>query len=106
MNQPYATQEAFSHLESRVSTAEQEIEGEKLVSRYILNQSRQNGDELAVVKTRLDRVEQKVDRIEAELMSLRGDFSSLKNNISSLKQSLPTIVADAMRDVLRENKIG
>jgi hypothetical protein len=73
-----------------VSAVEHEVDGEKLVSRYILTQSRQNGDDLAVLKSRVDRVEQKVDRVEAELVALRKE--------------LPTIVAEAMRDVLKSER--
>ena len=36
---------------------EQEVDGEKLVTRHILEQTRRNGDDLAAIKTRLDRVE-------------------------------------------------
>ena len=32
---------------------EQEVEGEKLVTRHILEQTRRNGDDLAAIKTRL-----------------------------------------------------
>jgi t-SNARE complex subunit (syntaxin) len=87
MGQIEVTRPDFVRLEDRVSAVEHEVDGEKLVSRYILNQSRQNGDDLAVLKSRVDRVEQKVDRVEAELIALRKE--------------LPTIVADAMRDVLK-----
>lgn len=94
MGEADVTREEFTRLADRVSTVEQEVEGEKLVSRYILSQARQNGDDLAVLKTRFDRV-------EAELLSLKSDFSSLRNDVSSLRKDLPAIVADAMRDVLR-----
>jgi hypothetical protein len=43
---------------------EREVEGEKLVTRHILEQTRRNGDDLAAVKSRLDRVEQKLDGLE------------------------------------------
>ena len=33
---------------------EQEVEGEKLVTRHILEQTRRNGDDIAAVKTRLN----------------------------------------------------
>jgi uncharacterized protein YoxC len=67
---------------------ELEVEGEKLVTRHILEQTRRNGDDLAAVKTRLDRVEQKVD--------------GLDKKFDGLIKSLPRIVGDVMRAVLRE----
>ncbi len=70
---------------------EQEVEGEKLVTRHILEQTRRNGDDLATmrgemkamrgelrdfsskVETRLDRVERKVDGLIENLPRIVGD---------------------------------
>jgi tetrahydromethanopterin S-methyltransferase subunit G len=96
MSETYVAHDEFKRLEGRVTTVEQEADGERLLSRYILTQSRQNGDDLAILKSRVDRLEKKVDRVETELMSLKTD-------LVSLKKDLPAIVADAMREVLREH---
>lgn len=87
----------MKRVEDRVEFVAQEVDGEKLVSRYILKQTRQNGDDLAAVKARVERIEEKVERLETEIRGLRSDFNS-----SQLK--LPAIIADVMREVLRENK--
>ena len=44
------------------------MEGEKTVTRYILEQTRRNGDDLVAIKSRLDRVEIKVDGLERRFM--------------------------------------
>ena len=75
-------------LEARVSVLEGEVEGEKIVTRYILEQTRRNGDDLAALKARLDRVEQKVD--------------ALGNSFDGFRRDLPKIVGHTMREVLRE----
>jgi uncharacterized protein YoxC len=75
------TREEFTALE-------REVEGEKMVTRHILEQTRRNGDDLAGVKSRLDRVEQKLDGLERK-------FDGLTKN-------LPKIVGEVMRDVLDE----
>jgi hypothetical protein len=67
---------------------EREVEGEKLVTRHILEQTRRNGDDLAAVKSRLDRVELKLDGLERK-------FDGLNRN-------LPKIIGEVMRDVLDE----
>lgn len=90
MSEAFVTQEEFKRLEARVMTVEHEVDGEKLLSRYILSQARQNGDDLAALKTRVDRIEEKVDRLETGL--------------SALRKELPAIVAEAMREVLRESR--
>jgi hypothetical protein len=74
---------------------ELDFEGEKLVTRHILEQTRRNGDDLAAVKTRLDRVEQKVDGLDRKLDGLDKKFDGLI-------KGLPRIVGDVMRAVLRE----
>lgn len=78
-----------------MSTLESEVEGEKTVSRYILEQTRRNGDDLAAVKTRLDRVEGRLDKVE-------GRLDKVEVEVRRLREDMPAIVADAMREVLRE----
>jgi hypothetical protein len=85
----YVTREEF---EARVGVLEREIEGEKIVTRHLLEQTRRNSDDLAEIKERLDRVEDKVDR----------KFDALNGKVDGLVRDLPTIVADVMREVLRE----
>jgi hypothetical protein len=81
------TREEF---EARVGVLEREVEGEKLVTRHILEQTRRNGDDLAAVKTRLDRVETRLDRVE--------------HKIDSLTRDLPTIVGESVRHALDERE--
>lgn len=86
------TREEF---ESRVGVVEREVEGEKLVTRHILEQTRRNSDDLSAVKTRLDRVERKVDGVAQ-------DVGVLRRTLDGLVRDLPKIVSDAVRG--REQK--
>jgi len=79
---------------------EREVEGEKMVTRHILEQTRRNGDDLAAIKTRLERVEEKLDGVD--LKGLVGKVDGLDKKVDGLAQNLPRIVGDVMRDVLRE----
>jgi len=90
----YVTREEF---EARVGVLEREVEGEKLVTRHILEQTRRNGDDLAAIKTRLDRVEAKVDGLDRKV-------DLLDRTVKDLARSLPVIVAETMREVQREGK--
>jgi hypothetical protein len=81
-------------------TLEREVEGEKMVTRHILEQSRRNGDDLAAIKTRLDRVEDKLDGVD--LKGLAQKVDGLDRKFDGLTKSLPSIVGDVMREVLRE----
>ena len=79
---------------------ELEVEGEKLVTRHILEQTRRNGDDLAAVKTRLDRIEEKLDGVD--LKGLVRKVDGLDRKVDGLAENLPRIVGNVMREVLRE----
>jgi hypothetical protein len=79
----YVTREEW-----RAGVLEREVEGEKLVTRHVLEQTRRNSDDLAAIKTRLDRVEQKLDGLDQKFNRFVHDF--------------PGTVAETMREVLRE----
>jgi hypothetical protein len=89
------TREEFSHLEARVSVVEREVDGEKLVTRYILEQSRRNGDDLATVKSRLDRFVQRLDGLDHKINGLDYKFTAFVRDY-------PRTIADIMRTVLQE----
>jgi uncharacterized protein YoxC len=84
------------------SVLEREVEGEKLVTRHILEQTRRNSDDLAAIKSRLDRVERKVDGLEDKVEGLDRKIDGVDVKVSRLARELPTVVADVMRQVLRE----
>lgn len=82
-------------LERRVTALEQEVEGERFVTRYILQQTRRNGDDIAAIRTQLGRTECRLDRVETDVSVLRSEFRTFRNQG-------PKVVAGTMRDVLRE----
>jgi uncharacterized protein YoxC len=83
------TREEHVQLVARVDVLEREVEGEKMVTRHILEQTRRNSDDLAVIKTRLDRVETKVDGLEVKVDGLQA-------TLHGLIRDLPVIVSDAV----------
>jgi len=82
------TREEF---ESRVGALEGEVEGEKMVTRHILEQTRRNGDDLAAIKSRMDRFEQRFDGLERKV-------DGLDRKVDDLTKNLPGIVGDAVRE--------
>ena len=86
------TREEF---QTRVGVLEREVEGEKLVTRHILEQTRRNGDDLSAVKSRLDRLERKVDGLETKV-------DGVDRKVDSFARNLTSIVGEAMRGVMRE----
>lgn len=109
----------------KVSVLEREVEGEKMVTRHILEHTRRNGDDLAELKaglkkieislgTRIDGVEgkvdsltgtvdglaSKVDNLTGRVEGLTGRVDGLASKVDSLITSLPRIVGNAVSDVL------
>jgi uncharacterized protein YoxC len=76
----------------------QQVEGEKLVTRHILEQTRRNGDDIAAVKTRLNRVEEKVDGLDRKVDALDRKVDGLGRKVDTLAHSIPGIVRDALSD--------
>ena len=93
----FVSREEHKILQDRVSVVEREVDGEKMLSRYILQQVRANGDDLAAVKTRMDRFESKMDGMDTRL-------GAVENNLTQFRKDMPSIVADAMREVLKESR--
>src|SRR4051794_12014027 len=89
------TRGEFKHLEARVDILEREVDGEKMVTRHILEQTRRNSDDLAAIKARLDRVEGKVDGLDQRL-------GGVEHRLGALERNLPQIVATSLREVLDE----
>jgi uncharacterized protein YoxC len=83
--------------EARVGVLEREVEGEKMVTRHILEQTRRNSDDLAALKTRLNRVEGKLDGVSQTV-------DGLKATVDGLVRNLPTIVAEAVRSALPKGR--
>ena len=95
------TRDEFQHLATRTDILEREVEGEKMVTRHILEQTRRNGDDLATVKTRLDQVE---TRLGARLDGVESGLGGLTHKVDGLVRSLPEIVGEAVREAFREER--
>ena len=105
---PEVTREDLKRVETRVEFVAQEVDGEKLLSRYVLQQARQNGDDLAILKARTARIEQKLEtdvrELRSDLNGLKSDLNALRSDFKSSQEKLPGLIADVMREVLRESR--
>ena len=88
-----------------------EVRGDKVVTRHILEQTRRNSDDLAVLKTRVGRVEEKVDGLDRKVDGLDRKVDGLdakidrvEHKVGTLARDIPRIVADMMREVMREER--
>jgi archaellum component FlaC len=81
---------------------EREVEGEKMLTRHLLEQTRRNGDDLAAVKARLDRVENQLDGVEQRLGGVEQRLGGVERKVDTLTRNLPKTVGDVVREVLDE----
>ena len=92
----YVTREEFEALK-RVLTGE--VEGEKAVTRHILEQTHRNGDDLGTIKSRLDRVETRLDHIAGDMVVIKADVGRANRLLDVLAQDMRLIrTAIAGRD--------
>src|SRR5215468_4696140 len=90
------TREEF---ETRVGVLKREVEGEKMVTRHILEQTRRNSDDLAAIKTRLDRVEGKVDVLQTKVDGLQTTVDGLQTTVGGLQSTVSGLVRELPRIV-------
>ena len=80
----------------------EEVAGEKIVTRHILEQTRLNGDDLAVLKTRTARLEEKVDGLDRKVDGLDRKVDGIDHKLAGLVREVPRVVRETIREVLRE----
>jgi uncharacterized protein YoxC len=80
---------------------EGEVEGEKTVTRHILEQTHRNGDDLAAVKSELSTVKSRLDHVSGEVALIKGVLTSHTALLNVLVQDVGLIRATlAQRDPL------
>jgi chromosome segregation ATPase len=78
----HVTREEFDH---RMRVLEGEVEGEKLVTRYILEQAQRNGDDLAAIKTRVDHLSNDVALVRGAVTSHTALLNVLVQDVGGLR---------------------
>jgi chromosome segregation ATPase len=96
-------------LKRRVTLLESEVKADRELPVRLFQYVREMRDDIAVLRShamvtegrlgrleeRMGNVEQRLDRVESELASLRAEFATFR-------KELPGIIAETMREVLRD----
>ncbi|MEA2872054.1 MAG: hypothetical protein QOH67_2030 [Hyphomicrobiales bacterium] len=106
------TRDEFQHLATRTDILEREVEGEKMVTRHILEQTRRNGDDLATVKTQLSQLETRLGaridgvekRLDDRIDGVETRLGRVESKLDGLARSLPEIVGEVVREAFREER--
>lgn len=96
------TRDELALLETRVSVVEQEVDGEKMVTRHVLEQTRRNSDDLAAILTRLERIETRLDGTDTRVTGAQSALDRVERKIDRMAREFPKTVADVLREVLNE----
>jgi CII-binding regulator of phage lambda lysogenization HflD len=96
------TRDEFALLAARLDVLEREVDGEKMVTRHVLSETRRTGDRLLGLEARLDRMDGKVDDLGKKLDDAVRRLAAVDGKVAALTAALPRIVADALRMALRE----
>lgn len=86
----YVTREEFEAFK-RVLMGE--VDGEKAVTRHILEQTHRNGDDLGTIKSRLDRIETRLDHMAGDVVVVRADLGRTNRLLDVLAQDMRIIRA-------------
>ncbi len=76
-----------------------EVEGEKLITRHILEQTRRNGDDLATLKTDSALTRAELTRHTALLNVLTQDVTMLRQNMGQMRQEMHARLDTLTQDV-------
>ena len=95
------TRDEFDQVAARTGVLEREVEGEKLVSRHVLEHTRRNTEDLSALRSRVDGLDRKFDGLHSEFNGLRGEFLGLRGEFRKLREDLPGIVSDALRAAIK-----
>jgi chromosome segregation ATPase len=87
----HVTREEFDR---RMRVLEGEVEGEKLVTRYILEQTQRNGDDLGALKTRVDHLSNDVALVRGAVTAHTGLLNVLVQDVGQLRQEMGAMRRD------------
>jgi chromosome segregation ATPase len=103
-------------LKRRVTILENDVRANHDVSVKLFSHIRDMRDDVALIRThsvvtdkRLERLEERMDRVEADLTALksevkelRSDLTGLRSEFNAFRKELPGMIAETMREVLRD----
>jgi outer membrane murein-binding lipoprotein Lpp len=108
----------IADLTRRVAALEAEAQGQQRYNARILGMLTELRDDVAIVRShavglgqrfdaleaKVGGLETKVERLEAKVDKLEAGLEGVRADIAGLRRDLPGIIAETMREVLREGK--
>jgi len=101
----------FEDLEHRVRELANDIEGEKMITRHVLEQCRRNGAEIAAVRVELNTIGLRIDNLTGDVTEARAalnrlniisqDVTTLRGEVIAIRRDMDTIRRDM--DTIRQD---
>jgi hypothetical protein len=85
----------ITELKRRVGVLETEVEADHHLSVRLFQYVRETRDDVAMVRSHAVVTDRRIEHVEGDLAKLRSEFDTFR-------KEFPGLVADAMREVLRE----
>ena len=94
----------FEDLEHRVRELVNDVEGEKMITRHVLEQCRRNGAEIAAVRVELNTIGLRIDNLAGDVTEARAalnrlniisqDVTTLRGEVIAIRRDMDTIRQD------------
>ena len=101
----------ITELKRRMTVLENEVKADHEFSVKLFIYVREIRDDVALLRShaviadkRIERLEERMERLEIELAALRADFNASRSEFAVFREQLPKMIADTMREVLREHR--
>ena len=106
----------ITELKRRMTMLENEVKADHDFSVKLFSYVREMRDDVALLRShavvadrRIERLEERMERVEtslaavrAEVNELRSDFNASHTEFQAFRKELPAMIADTMREVLRD----
>ena len=113
-------------IKRRLTAVENEVKSEQQFSVRLFNYVREIRDDVAILRShamvtdgrtgrveermdrleaRMDRLEERMARLEQRLQRVEDDLGALRSEFNDFRREFPGMVAEAMREVLREHRM-
>jgi chromosome segregation ATPase len=98
-------------LKRRMTTLENEVTANHDFSVKLFIHIRDMREDIALVRShavvtdkRLERLEERMGRVEQRLERVESDLHGLRSEFNTFRKELPGMIAETMREVLREHR--
>jgi chromosome segregation ATPase len=92
----------IAELQRRVAVLEDEVKADRQFSVRMFGYIRELRDDVAVLRSHAMVMDGRVSRLEERMARVESDIAALRAEFTAFRQELPGMIAETMREVLRE----